>query len=161
MKKNKLVNFLYGLIAIAAIFGLYSFTTNSFSDYTGEYQPKWENLKVLPQDISKDSLNALMEGYNASLGVKCSHCHTPKKDDPSELDFADDSKMAKIIARGMIEMTHDINEKYFKPHYPDPKPDRVTDVSCVMCHRGTAKPKEYLENVGGLFPTLDVEKVAE
>lgn len=149
------------MVALAAIFGLYSFTTSTLSNYSREYQPKWENLKVLPQDISKDSLTELMEGYNMSLGVKCSHCHIPRKDDPIEFDFADDSKMAKIIARGMIEMTHDINEKYFKPFYPDPKPRAVTDVSCVMCHRGTAQPKEYLENMGSLFPTLIKEEEVE
>lgn len=155
--KNKLINFSLGIASIAVIMGLYSFTTKTISGFGDDYQPRWENLKVLPQNISKDSLMNLMEGYNISLGVKCSHCHTPKKDDPSKLDFADDSKMSKIIARGMIEMTHDINTNYFKPHYPDPKPQTVTDVSCVMCHQGTAKPKAYLEGLGKLFPYVEKE----
>lgn len=141
-----------GVATIVLIMGLYSFTTKTISNFGDDYQPRWENLKVLPQNISKDSLMNLMEGYNIALGVKCSHCHSPKKGDPLKFDFADDSKMAKIIARGMIQMTDGINDTYFKPHYPEPKPHSVTDVSCVMCHRGTAKPKSYLENLGNLFP---------
>lgn len=158
MKVNKLLSFLYALGAILAISALYSFTTNSITKYNEGYVPKWENLKVLPQDISKDSLDALMKGYNKSLGVKCTHCHIPKEDDPTKLDFASDSKMGKNITRGMIQMTNELNENYFKPYYPDPKPHTVTDVSCVMCHRGTAKPKEYLENLGALFPMLEENK---
>lgn len=157
MKAKKILSFFYALGAILAISALYSFTTSSITKYNADYVPKWENLKVLPQDISADSLNALMKGYNKSLGVKCTHCHIPKESDPSKLDFASDSKMEKNITRGMIQMTNELNEKYFKPYYPDPKPNSVTDVSCVMCHRGTAKPKEYLENLGTLFPMPDKE----
>src|SRR4051794_23891080 len=36
---------------------------------------KWKNLKVLPQDISEDSLKAVMRFYSSSLGVKCNFCH--------------------------------------------------------------------------------------
>lgn len=158
MMKNKLLSFIYALGAIAIISGLYSFTTSSITKYSGEYQPKWENLKVLPQDISKDSLTNLMKGYNKSLGVKCTYCHIPKEEDPSKLDFADDSKQEKHIARGMITMTHEINENHFKPYYPDPKPNIATDVSCVMCHRGVAKPKEYLENLGALYQMSEEDK---
>lgn len=153
MKKHQLLSFVYTILAVAVISGLYSFTTVSITNYKQkEYQPKWENLKVLPQDITKDSLMSLMKGYNAALGVKCTHCHTPSKEDPSKLDFAEESLQAKHITRGMIAMTHEINENHFKAYYPDPKPKMATDVSCVMCHRGVAKPKEYLESLGSLFP---------
>lgn len=158
MKKNKFVSFLFGAGALMAVIGLFSFTEFIETDYSGEYQPAWENLKVLPQNISKDSLMDLMKGYNVALGVKCSHCHVPDKNDPKKMNFADDTKMAKNIARGMIHMTHEINENYFKPYYPDPKPHMVTDVSCVMCHRGTAKPKGYLEGLGFLYPKTEKDK---
>ncbi len=158
MKFKNLLSLLYTLGAILVIAITYSFTTASIEKIGKEYQPKWQNLKVLPQDISKDSLMNLMEGYNKALGVKCSHCHAPSKNEPRKLDFADDSKMAKNIARGMIKMTHDINENYFKPYYPDPKPTHATDVSCVMCHRGTAKPKEYLENISSLYPVKETKE---
>lgn len=157
MKTKKLFSVLYFLGFLLALGAFYSFTTNAIDNYTDK-EPEWENLKVLPKDISKDSLKHLMRTYSKSLGVNCSHCHASKKDDPKKLDFAADSKMQKMIARGMIQMTDDINKNYFKPHYPEPKPAQVTDVSCVMCHRGTAKPKKYLENLGDLYPSIDKEK---
>lgn len=157
MMKKSLISTILFLSFIVVLGFLYSFTTQAISNYN-ETQPKWQNLKVLPQDISKDSLTHLMKVYSKSLGVNCSHCHAPSKENPEKLDFADESKTEKHIARGMISMTDEINEKYFKPHYPDPKPHQAMDVSCVMCHRGTAKPKQYLEGIGSMFPTLELEK---
>lgn len=158
MKLKNLLSVFYiiGFMGLLGVF--YSFSTKAITSFNSDNQPKWENLKVLPQDISKDSLFHLMETYSMSLGVKCSYCHIPRKDDPKKLDFGDDSKMTKHITRGMIQMTDKINEDFFKPYYPDPKPDKVTDVSCVMCHRGTAKPKSYLENMGSLFPKIEKEQ---
>lgn len=157
MKRKNFISFICSIAFIGIIGLFYSFTTQAVTHYTNQ-QPQWENLKVLPQDISKDSLRHLMKIYTKSLGVNCSHCHAPQKDNPEKLNFADDSKTAKLIARGMIEMTNDLNEKYFKPHYPDPKPDQVYEVSCVMCHRGTTNPKTYLQNIGDLYPSASSEK---
>lgn len=158
MKIKKIIPTLSFIVLIAIIGTLYSFTTKTITENSTQNQPRWENLKVLPQDISKDSLIHLMKGYTKSLGVSCSHCHSPRKDNPKKLDFPDDSKMPKLIARGMIKMTNDINENYFKPHYPDPKPEQVTDVNCITCHRGNPNPKKYLEGVGSLFPSTKKEK---
>lgn len=157
MKQKNFTSFICALAFMGAIGLFYAFTTNAITQYTNP-QPQWENLKVLPQDISRDSLRHLMKTYSKSVGVNCSHCHAPQKNDPEKLNFADDAKTAKLIARGMIQMTNDLNEKYFKPHYPDPQPTQVYDVSCVMCHRGTANPKKYLENIGDLYPSLPSEK---
>ena len=33
------------------------------------------NLKVLPKDIARPALTAMMRGYQSSLGVQCNHCH--------------------------------------------------------------------------------------
>lgn len=158
MKLKNLLSVLYflGFVGVLGIF--YSFSTRAISNFSSDNQPQWQNLKVLPQDISKDSLFHLMDVYSMSLGVKCSYCHIPREDDPKKLDFADDSKLAKHYTRAMIEMTDKINEDFFKPYYEDPKPDKVADVSCVMCHRGTAKPKSYLENMGSLFPKKEEDK---
>src|SRR5699024_4836331 len=149
---------LYALAFIGMIGGLYAVTTTAISDRLENAQPHWENLKVLPQDISKDSLEHLMKGYAKSLGVRCSFCHAPRKDNPKKLDFPSDKKMHKKIARGMIEMTNAINADYFRPHYPDPKPQQVTDVKCIMCHRGNPNPKRYLKGVQSLYPQADSEK---
>lgn len=137
-------------LAIAAVIGFfYAFTPAAPQDVQIERQPgpRWSNLKVLPQDISKDSLMDLMEGFTISLGVDCGFCHSPREKDPTKLDFADDSKIEKLIARGMIEMTDEINSKYFLPHSPDPEATQVFDVSCMTCHRGNKNPKAFLEGV--------------
>ena len=76
-----------------------------------EVESQWENLKVLPKDISEADLKALMREYNASLGVKCNHCHAPNAE--GKMDFASDAKKEKEYARHMITMTGEINKKHF------------------------------------------------
>lgn len=95
----------------------------------------WENLKVLPQDISEDELKGLMRGYNTALGVKCNHCHAAN--DEGKLDFASDAKKEKEYARHMITMTKDLNEKHFNYDATDKE-----KVSCFTCHQGNIKPKK-------------------
>ena len=154
--KNKNIKLFFSITAVVGIaFSFFTFSSftnkkvNTFQKVNNTSQ--WENLKVLPDDISKDDLLDMMKEFNVALGVDCTHCHAPRKDDPKKLDFADDSKMEKHIARGMIQMTQEINENYFKPYKEDPKPEMVEDVSCVMCHRGSAKPKQYLDGLGKMF----------
>lgn len=149
LKKFTLPALFLGLSILSVLY--YSFTTKEESTYTAITPPEWKNLKVLPQDISKDSLFGLMKGYSKSLGVQCNFCHVPKEDDPQKLDFPDDSKIQKKIARGMITMTDEINDHYFKPHYPDPKPAQVSDVQCIMCHRGNSNPEEYLGDISSFY----------
>lgn len=151
MKTKKFITALslLGILILAGVF--YAFTPKDNAKYTLIKHPDWKNLKVLPQDISKDSLIGLMKGYEKSLGVECNFCHAPKKDNPKRLDFPSDAKIQKKIARGMIEMTNAINADYFKPHYPDPKPAQVSDVQCIMCHRGNKNPEEYLGNVSEFY----------
>lgn len=140
-----------GFLCLMMVF--YAFKSNDEDKY--QPQSKWKNLKVLPQDISKDSLMALMEGYSNALNVDCNYCHAPKKDNPTKLDFASDDKIEKEIARGMIQMTNDLNAKYFQPHFPDPKPNQVHVVNCVMCHRGVSNPEKYLSKMGTMYKTYD------
>ena len=123
-----------------------------------ESQPNWKNLKVLPQDISKDSLDFLMDGYSNALSVNCDHCHAVSKDNPGRLDFASDEKIEKDITRGMINMTNEINANYFLPHFPDPKPEQVFVVGCVMCHRGAVNPEKYLSKMGSMYKSYDPDR---
>ena len=156
MKVNKkLVPFFTLLAILLMVFTLYSFKSihGTADAYTS--QPRWKNLKVLPQDISKDSLDFLMKNYATSLGVNCAHCHAPSATDPSKLDFANDDKIEKEIARGMIMMTNDLNANYFQPHFPDPKPSQVHVINCVMCHRGTTNPEKYLSQMGNMYKSYD------
>lgn len=155
MKLQKLKQILNFLAVLGIIGVFYAFTSNSNKVYEPvANKVVWQNLKVLPQNISKDSLHNLMKGYSISLGVKCNFCHESQKDNPKELDFASDAKIQKEIARGMIKMTDDINKNYFLPHKQDPKPTQTYDVACITCHRGTTNPKEYLDNVGSAINYL-------
>lgn len=152
---RKFLTIISAIGMLIIVFGLYAFNNNSVVDESYSPMPPWENLKVLPKDISKDSLDFLMKGYTLALGVKCNHCHAPSKTDPTKLDFTSDAKIEKEIARGMITMTDEINEKNFKPFFPDPKPHQVHVVNCVMCHRGNANPEKYLSQMGDMYKTYD------
>lgn len=152
---KKLFTFFTTLGILIVVLGLYAFKSDSEATEHYVAQTRWENLKVLPQNISKDSLDYLMKNYALSLGVKCTHCHVPSKTDPKKLDFASDDKIEKEIARGMIQMTNDLNANYFQPHFPDPKPKQVHVVNCVMCHRGAVNPEKYLSQMGEMYKTYD------
>ncbi len=40
---------------------------------------KDRNLQVLPNDISDEKLDSIMQTYNKALGVKCDFCHVKQK----------------------------------------------------------------------------------
>ncbi len=145
-----------GFICLMMIF--YAFKSKEIEENSYQPQPKWKNLKVLPQNITKDSLEYLMDGYTSALSVDCNHCHATKKDNSGKLDFASDEKIEKEIARGMITMTMDINKNYFQPHFPDPKPATVAVVNCVMCHRGAYNPEKYLAKMGTMYKTYNPDR---
>ena len=109
--------------------------------FTTRDQPHWKNLKVLPQDISKEKLDSVMHNFCQSLSVRCNFCHL--RDEASkQWDFATDTVADKLIARQMMLMTRDINKKYFMSFAEAPKPgaDLVQPVGCYTCHRGSALP---------------------
>ena len=106
-------------------------------------QPPYKNLKILPQDISKEKLDSIMHNFSQSLGVKCSFCHL-RNEQERKSDFASDSLADKLIARKMMLMTMDINKNFFKPEEEEDKnlgsAQIVPEVGCYTCHRGAAIP---------------------
>jgi hypothetical protein len=104
-------------------------------------QQKERNLKVLPKDISDAKLDSIMDSYNVALGVKCEFCHVPVKGFTDSLDFASDKEPMKEEARKMMRMTIDINKKNFW-HDKNVKPEFLTTVKCMTCHRGEPYPAE-------------------
>ncbi len=155
-KKSSAILVGIGFLALMTIF--YSFKAHSSDQESYIPQTKWENLKVLPQNITKDSLMYLMKGYESALSVECNYCHVAKKDDPSKLNFASDEKLEKVIARGMIKMTNEINANYFQPYFPEPKPHQVYVAHCVMCHRGAVNPEKYLSKMSSMYKTYDPDR---
>ena len=98
----------------------------------------FKNLKVLPKDISEDSLMSVMETYERSLGVDCGHCHVMKDANGKE-DYASDAMHDKEECRDMMRMTDSINKEYF----PRRNPNRpaIQKVTCYTCHHGKTHPE--------------------
>jgi tetratricopeptide (TPR) repeat protein len=100
----------------------------------------FENLKVLPQDIPRDSLLQIMRGFAMSLGVRCQYCHVQRQgaDGRESFDFKSDDKAPKDKARFMMRMVRTLNTEVLPqvPHRHDPP----VGVGCITCHRGLPIP---------------------
>lgn len=100
----------------------------------------WKNLQVLPKDISKDSLDDIMDGFKKALGVKCTFCHVHEGEDfTTGWKWESDDKPEKQTARYMMKMTRGINETYFN-FDSSARADTINVVSCMTCHRGIPHP---------------------
>lgn len=120
---------------------------------------KFENLRVLPDPISRRELVGIMGGFTRALGVRCSYCHVGEEGKPlSTYDFPADDKYTKRKARIMYRMVQAINGQFLDSleHRSSP----VVRVQCVTCHAGRTIPRQ-LEDVlamtydsGGLDSTL-------
>lgn len=114
-----------------------------------------KNLQVLPKDMPRNQVTALMRQFTMALGVRCDHCHTEApaaatadaapaagrggRGGGPQLDYALDDKEAKKVAREMMKMVMDINGKYL-PGAGRTMND-LTRVTCETCHHGLAKPR--------------------
>jgi len=101
---------------------------------------KFKNLKVLPKDMQKDALVSTMRGIAGGLGVHCDYCHVGPSD-LTGMDFASDQKKEKRIARTMLAMVEQINDKLI----PKAGIDKPVQVKCVTCHRGVQKPESLAD----------------
>jgi hypothetical protein len=100
---------------------------------------QFENLKVLPKDISSKDLQGIMaDDFEDGLGVSCGFCHASAPGGHG-LDFASDAKPEKEIARRMMRMTLDLNKKYFHVRKPGIGSNTLT-ITCATCHKGEPFP---------------------
>jgi hypothetical protein len=100
---------------------------------------RFENLKVLPKDISSKDLQGIMaDDFEDGLGVSCGFCHASASGGHG-LDFANDAKPEKEIARRMMRMTLDLNKKYFSVRKPRIGSNALT-ITCATCHKGQPFP---------------------
>lgn len=122
IKALKLVIILGAISLVALIF------ENRSSVAGGQSAPtagqKFKNIKVL-NDVPADDIGKIMNIMGQSLGVDCSFCHTG-------YDFEKEGKEKKDIAREMIKMTFELNQKYFGGEM---------EVSCNTCHNGRPHPR--------------------
>ena len=101
-----------------------------------EPAPRWENLQVLPDTLSRDALFGIMRGFTEALGVGCDHCHATGDSGP---DFPSDANPHKDVARGMMRMTWQINTEIL-PAIDDLHEAEGMRVTCYTCHRGLPRP---------------------
>ena len=114
-------------------------TLSIFAQKNKKKDEKATNLKVMPKDISHDDLDKQMDFFCASLKVKCNYCHADSKTRPGKLDFAADSGARhKEDARRMLELTYELNEKYFGVARTEHMSKQA--VNCYTCHRGEEMP---------------------
>ena len=102
-------------------------------------QNNFKNLKVLPQDISKEALESIMQEFKDGLGVDCAYCHAKANSTSSDIDFASDSNHIKEEARYMMRMTLQLNKESFQVKQPllgDPN----MVITCYTCHHGNTFP---------------------
>jgi cytochrome c553 len=72
---------------------------------------KFTNLQVLPKQIQKNDLMAIMKGFSMTFKVRCSHCHVAT-DDLSSADFPSDEKPTKQSARELLRRIMEVQQKY-------------------------------------------------
>lgn len=96
----------------------------------------FKNIKNFTRMPAGRLLGVMQMGYSRSLGVDCTHCHTPD-------DWSSDSKQAKLIARDMQVMAAKINGDLLKNM--GSLGGRQAVVNCTTCHRGQVKPATNLD----------------
>jgi hypothetical protein len=111
--------------------------------------PPPTNLQVLPKNLSGREVRDIMERWSGSLGVHCNFCHVadPKNVGPNgrpRLNFADDAKEEKKIARIMYSMTQQINKDYISQAMDLDTDGMGMPVTCGTCHRGHQMPEEFV-----------------
>jgi hypothetical protein len=125
----------YGVLAAAVLAGGLFLALQSAMAQEHE---EFKNLKVLPKDVTPEVLRATMGQFTRALGVRCGYCHATKPGE-QRLDFALDDKPEKKTARVMMQMVHDLNDKYIGTL--EDHSDPPIKVQCVTCHHGIAHPR--------------------
>src|SRR6478752_3664804 len=108
-------------------------------------QEKFKNLKVLPKNISEQTLDSVMHEFEKSLGVGCDFCHVKPADSTAQWDMALDDKPEKNIARKMIEMSNKINKDFFNATTKYGEENALLEIHCVTCHHGEPHPEFGVE----------------
>ena|SRR5689334_22995325 len=103
-------------------------------------QEKYKNLKVLPKNISEQTMDSVMHEFTKSLGVECNFCHVQPADSTAEWDMAADDKPEKNIARKMIMMSNKINKDFFNATTKYGDENMVLEIRCITCHHGEPHP---------------------
>ena len=134
------------LRAAAAIMLVAGLALSSSASTSAQIPEKFENLQVLPKDITRQALTQRMRELSLSLNVRCQYCHVGSDGTSLDnVDFKSDDKSAKKKARQMMKMVEEINTRLLTA-----VPDRVVPavrVDCVTCHHGLAVPRTLAQTL--------------
>lgn len=91
----------------------------------------FKNIQSLKGIPARNVIAIMQRGFSRSLGVDCTHCHTPGK-------WEAEDKTQKQTARDMWAMVQNLNGTTLKniKNLKSPNPT----VNCTTCHRGEIKP---------------------
>ncbi len=128
MKIKLKITIIFSFVFFALVFLVPKIQTQTQHETAGQ---KFKNIKVL-NEMPAEQMGKVMNQMSASLNVNCSFCHT-------ENDFAKDGNEHKDIAREMLKMTFELNQKYF---------EGKTEITCNICHNGQPMP----QSAPALFP---------
>lgn len=125
----------------------------------------YENLQVLPSDISRGELGEIMLDNLRGLGLPrlagegCLYCHVGDLEVPrSEWDYASDDKPMKRKARVMMRMVEEINKKHLAGL--NDRVDSSNEVTCASCHAGRTDPRPLPEVLWAIYETDGAESAA-
>ena len=117
---------------------------------------EFENLKVLPDSISRDSLIALMRSFSFATGLRCEGCHVMGEGGSFRgARFDKDDKLEKRRARFMLEMVNRLNSEVL-PKLPG-RDTPALRVECKTCHRGLRKPYLLRTELRAIIDTAGVD----
>lgn len=117
---------------------------------------EFQNLEVLPEDISADSLVQLMRTFTFATGLRCEGCHVMGENGSFQgAQFHLDDKLAKRQARYMLQMVNRLNDEIL-PGLPE-RDTPALRVECKMCHRGIRKPYLLRTELRAVIETDGVE----
>lgn len=96
------------------------------------------NTRVIPHATPIPQVLGMMRTFAGGLGVRCTYCHVGEEGKSlSAVDFPNDQKRTKLVARQMMLMVAEINRRV------DTLPGRTSDgltVTCATCHHGNSRP---------------------
>lgn len=101
----------------------------------------FKNIEILKGQPASQLIR-IMDAFNASLGVECTHCHVAGAWEKEELE-------AKPTARRMFKMIDNISKKHF---------EGKDEVTCWTCHRGCPKPSSGAAEIGAAMAKLPPER---
>lgn len=129
---------------------------------TAQTEGSFRNLKVLPQDITRDELNQIMLGNLLGLGLPrrqsqgCLHCHVGSMEQPVDnWDFASDEKLTKRKARVMMGMVRAMNDGFLPSLEGRITPE--VEVTCYTCHAGRTDPRPLTTVLWATYQTSGVD----